>query len=155
MKIDFYLLWIVIPLFFGFIIGYIGKPDEWYEKLKKPLLNPPKLVFPIAWTNLYILIGISYYYGLYKKEFKFWIMPIIHLFFNFAYSPIFFYYKQKLGAAVLTTLIFILAIMTLIQFKKTDKTMISVYLLIPYLLWLVFANYLAWSIYYLNLNNSK
>jgi tryptophan-rich sensory protein len=150
MKFDFYLLWIVIPLFLGFIIGSIGKPDEWYEKLKKPLLNPPRLVFPIAWTILYILIGISYYYGLYKKELKFWIIPIIHLLFNFAYSPIFFYYKQKLGAAILTTLIFILAIMTLIQFKKTNKTMISVYLIIPYLLWLVFANYLAWSIYYLN-----
>jgi len=153
MKFDFYLLWIVIPLFLGFIIGSIGKPDDWYEKLKKPLLNPPRLVFPIAWTILYILIGISYYYGLYKKELKFWIIPIIHLLFNFAYSPIFFYYKQKLGAAILTTLIFILAIMTLIQFKKIDKTMISVYLLIPYLLWLVFANYLAWSIYYLNKSN--
>ena len=153
MKIDFYSLWIVIPLLLGFLIGSIGKPDEWYEKLKKPLLNPPRLVFPIAWTILYILIGISYYYGLYKQEFKYWILPIIHLIFNFAYSPVFFYYKQKLGAAILTTLIFILAVMTLIQFSKTDKTLISVYLLIPYLLWLVFANYLAWSIYYLNLTS--
>lgn len=150
MKIDFYSLWIIIPLLLGFLIGSIGKPDEWYEKLRKPQFNPPRIVFPIAWTILYILIGISYYYGLYKQEFKYWILPIVHLIFNFAYSPVFFYYKQKLGAAILTTFIFILAVMTLIQFSKTDKTLISVYLLIPYLLWLVFANYLAWSVYYLN-----
>ena len=67
MKFDIYLIWIIIPLFFGFLSGSIGKPDEWYEKLQKPSLNPPRIVFPIAWTILYILLGFAYYYGLYKK----------------------------------------------------------------------------------------
>ena len=150
MKLDFYLLLIVIPIIFGFISGSIGRPDEWYEKLKKPRFNPPRIIFPIAWTILYILMGFAYYYGLYKKDVKFFILPFIHLLLNFCYTPMFFYFKQILGSAILTLIILILAIATLIQFAKTDNTLISVYLLIPYILWLLFANYLAWSIFILN-----
>jgi len=150
MKLDFYLIWIFIPIFFGFLSGSIGKPDIWYEKLNKPSLNPPRIIFPIFWTILYILLGFSYYFALYKKNFIFYILPIIHLLLNFLYSPLFFYYKQILGSAILTLLILFFAIITLIQFAITEKTLISVYLMIPYILWLIFANYLSWSIYKLN-----
>lgn len=82
--------------------------------------------------------------------FNYNIIPVIHLLLNFLYTPMFFYFKQKLGSAILTLLILIFEILTVIQFGLTDKTMISVYLMIPYLIWLLFANYLAWSIYKLN-----
>ena len=62
----------------------------------------------------------------------------------------FFYYKQILGSAILTLLILIFAILTVIQFGLTNKSLIPVYLFIPYILWLMFANYLSWSIYKLN-----
>lgn len=150
MKFDIYLIWIIIPLFFGFLSGSIGKPDEWYEKLQKPSLNPPRIVFPIAWTILYILLGFAYYYGLYKKDLKFYIIPIIHLLLNFSYSPMFFYFKQILGSAILTLFVLFFAILTMIQFGITNKNLIPVYLFIPYILWLIFANYLSWSIYKLN-----
>lgn len=150
MKLDFYLLWLVIPLIFGFLIGSIGRPDKWYENLNKPVYNPPRIVFPIAWTILYILIGISYYFGLYKKALIYYLIPIIHLILNFLYSPMFFYYKQILGSAILTLIILIFAIMTLIQFAMTNKSIVSAVLLIPYIIWLIFANYLSWSIYKLN-----
>lgn len=150
MKIDFYLILIFIPLVFGFIFGSFSKPDVWYEKLIKPRFNPPRIVFPIAWTILYILIGVSYYYGLYEKDYKYFIIPFVHLSLNFLYSPLFFNYKKILGSAILTFMILIFAIMTLIQFAMTNKNLISVYLLIPYILWLIFANYLAWSIYKVN-----
>jgi len=145
--------WIIIfiPIIFGFISGRIGNVDDWYiKKLKKPMFNPPSYVFPIAWTILYILIGVSYYYGLYKKSFIYWIIPTIHLLLNFSYSPVFFYYKQILGAAILTTLILLTALMVMFQFFYYSKYKIAVYLLIPYILWLSFANYLAWSIYIIN-----
>jgi tryptophan-rich sensory protein len=147
---NFYLLWLFIPIIGGFISGRIGKPDEWYNNLNKPKYNPPKIIFPIAWTILYILMGISYYYGLYKMPFNYNIIPIIHLLLNFSYTPMFFYFKQKLGSAILTILIFIFGLLTIIQFGLMDKTLISVYLMIPYLIWLIFANYLSWSIYKLN-----
>jgi tryptophan-rich sensory protein len=147
---NFYLLWLFIPIIGWFISGRIGKPDEWYNNLNKPKYNPPKIIFPIAWTILYILMGISYYYGLYKMPFNYNIIPIIHLLLNFSYTPMFFYFKQKLGSAILTILIFIFGLLTIIQFGLMDKTLISVYLMIPYLIWLIFANYLSWSIYKLN-----
>ena len=150
MKIDIYLILIFIPIIFGFIAGSIGKPDEWYEELNKPRFNPPRIVFPIAWTILYILLGISYYYGLYKKNFIYFIIPFIHLILNFFYTPIFFYFKKILGAAIIAFIILIFALMTMIQFAMTNKNLISVYLMIPYIIWLIFANYLAWSIYKLN-----
>jgi benzodiazapine receptor len=150
MKFDFYLLWLVIPLIFGFLIGSIGRPGKWYENLNKPEYNPPRIVFPIAWTILYILIGISYYLGLYKKGLIYYFIPIFHLILNFLYSPMFFYYKQILGSAILTLIILIFAIMTLIQFAITNKSVVSAVLLIPYIIWLIFANYLSWSIYKLN-----
>ena len=31
-----------------------------YNDLIKPTLSPPGIVFPIAWTIIYLLIGISY-----------------------------------------------------------------------------------------------
>jgi len=150
MNIDIYLILIFIPLIFGFIAGSIGKPDEWYQRLNKPPFNPPKFVFPIAWTILYILIGISYYYALYKKSFIYFIIPFIHLIFNFLYTPIFFYYKNILGSAIIALFTLIFAFITIFQFAITNKNLISVYLLIPYIFWLIFANYLAWSIYKLN-----
>ncbi len=150
MKINPYLLLIFVPIIFGFLVGSIGKPDEWYEKLKKPLFNPPRIVFPIAWTILYILLGIAYYFGLNNKDFRYFIIPFIHLILNFSYSPMFFYFKKILGSAILTLIILIFAIMTMIQFAITNKNLISVYLMIPYILWLIFANYLAWSIYKIN-----
>ena len=36
MKLNFYLIWLIIPLFFGFLSGSIGNRDEWYNKLNKP-----------------------------------------------------------------------------------------------------------------------
>lgn len=147
---NFYLLWLFIPIIGGFINGRIGKPDKWYDNLNKPKYNPPRILFPIAWTILYILLGISYYYGLYKMSFIYNIIPVIHLLLNFLYTPIFFNFKQKLAAAILTILILIFGILTAIQFGLTNKSLISVYLMIPYFIWLLFANYLSWSIYKLN-----
>ncbi len=150
MKFDLYLLWLFVPIIGGFLSGRIGQPDKWYEKLNKPKYNPPRIVFPIAWTILYILLGIAYYYGLYKKSIVLLIIPVTHLILNFLYTPMFFYYKQILGSAILTLIILIFAIITAIQFAITNNKLTSVYLMIPYLCWLVFANYLSWSIYKLN-----
>ena len=142
---------IFIPLIIGFLIGYFAKPDISYKKLKKPEYNPPNYIFPITWSILYILIGISYYLALKDKLFEYWLIPIIHLILNFSYSPMMFIYKKLFESAIITSLILITAIITLILFYKYKK-IFSVVLLIPYILWLCFANYLAWSIYLLNKN---
>ncbi len=47
-----------------FKLGSGPRNYEWYQTLKKPKINPPQWVFPIVWTILYILIGISFYFYL-------------------------------------------------------------------------------------------
>jgi tryptophan-rich sensory protein len=140
---------IFIPLIFGFIIGNLSKPDEWYFNLKKPKLTPPGYVFGIAWSILYLLIGISYYLALKDKSIEYWIIPIIHLILNYAYTPLIFMYKRLFESAIITLLVLITAIIVMILFYSYGN-MISIYLLIPYIIWLLFANYLAWSVYSLN-----
>jgi translocator protein len=152
MRINPLVLFIPIPLLLGSLIGNIGRPDKWYNnKLKKPELNPPNYIFPIVWTILYLMIGISYYLALSKtKDIKNWILPILHLLLNFSYSPMFFYFRELLLSSILTTLILITGLMIIYQFSILDNSLISTYLLIPYIIWLCFANYLSWSIYFIN-----
>lgn len=147
--LDFNLLIIILPLIVGFVIGQLSKPGEWYFKLNKPKLTPPSYVFGIAWSILYILIGISYYIALKDKSIEYWIIPLLHLVLNYIYTPLIFMYKRLLESAILTTLILITAVIVMILFYSYDNK-ISAYLLIPYILWLSFANYLAWSVYILN-----
>jgi len=140
---------IFAPLIIGFLIGMLSKPDEWYFSLNKPRFNPPNYLFSIAWSILYLLIGISYYLALKDKPLVYWVIPIIHLLLNFLYTPMIFIYKKLFESAFITLLTLITAIIVAILFYNYKKY-ISVYLLIPYILWLIFANYLAWSVYYLN-----
>jgi tryptophan-rich sensory protein len=101
--------------------------------------------------SLYLMIGISYYLALSKtKDIKNWILPILHLLLNFSYSPMFFYFRELLLSSILTTLILITGLMIIYEFSILDNSLISTYLLIPYIIWLCFANYLSWSIYFIN-----
>lgn len=139
----------ISPLLLGFLIGFFTKPSKWYFDLKKPYYNPPGYIFSIVWFILYILIGISYYYALNDKSYEYWIIPIIHLLLNFLYTPIIFIFNRLLESAFIVLLTLITLIIIMILFYNYEKYF-SLILLIPYLLWLIFANYLAWSVYYLN-----
>lgn len=158
MKIDIKIIIAIITIIIlfginGIIMYYFSaKPDKWYNDLKKSQLNPPGYVFGIAWTILYILIFISYIIAFSQLDYIYWLIPIIQLLLNFAYSPVFFYYKKILGAAILTTIILIMTLITIYIFSL--KSYYAVILLIPYILWLFFANYLAWSVYILNKNKN-
>jgi benzodiazapine receptor len=151
MRINPLILFIPIPLILGSLMGNIGKPDGWYKKLKKPNLSPPNYVFPVVWTILYLMIGISYFLALQNtNDVKDLILPFLHLLLNFAYSPLFFYFKEILLSAILTSLILITALMLFYQFSILDESLLASYFLIPYIIWLSFANYLSWSIYFIN-----
>jgi len=150
MNLDIYMIWIFIPIFFGMLLGRIGRPDDWYKKLKKPPYNPPNYLFGIVWTILYLMIGFSIYLGIKgRKDLFIYILIISHLILNFSYSPLFFYFKQLLLSSIITSLVLITALWIIYEFMK-DKRFISIYLFIPYIIWLSYANYLSWSIYLLN-----
>ena len=122
-----------------------------YNDLIKPILSPPGIVFPIAWTIIYLLIGISYMLlkekGEVAKETK--QLYYSQLVFNYLWTFIFFVFKLRLLSVLWIIILDILVIIMTYQFYKQNK--ISGILLIPYVLWLLFATYLNISIYFLNI----
>lgn len=122
-----------------------------YNDLVKPVLSPPEIVFPIAWTIIYLLIGISYMLlkekGEVSKETK--QLYFIQLLFNYLWTFIFFVFRLRLLSVLWIIILDVLVIVMTYQFYKQDK--LSSILLIPYVLWLLFATYLNISIYFLNI----
>lgn len=126
--------------------------SNWYLSLNKPPLSPPSSVFVPVWSVLYILMFISL--GLYiaqdteKSKIRGFIYFFIQLFFNAIWSPIFFI-LQNIGFALLVVIFLdIFVLMTIKEFYKISK--ISAYLLIPYLIWILFATYLNGVYLYIN-----
>ena len=144
------LFYIFFPLIIGGIVSLLIKNSIDYSELIKPILAPPKVLFPIAWTIIYFLMGLSYY--LYKKKEKdFSFVNIIYylqLFVNALWSIIFFLWKLRFVAIICITILDILVILLIYLFYQKNK--ISAYLNIPYLLWILFATYLTIGIYILN-----
>ena len=149
-KIKIYAKSILIPVLIGGIVGLIISSAIDYNSLQKPFLAPPSIVFPIVWTILYILMGISY--GILKSKSltdkKIDLIYYIQLAVNAAWSIIFFLLKWRLFAFIWILLLDILVILMIIKFYKKDKT--AGFLQIPYILWTLFASYLNLAIYILN-----
>ena len=150
MNINLKFLQIFIPLILGFLIGYFNKPDKWYFNLKKSILTPPGIVFSIVWTILYLAIGISFYLTLKDKPYIYYLIPIIHLILNLLYTPLLFRYHNILLSSIICLLTLITGLIILYLFNKWNNNKLAVKLLIPYIIWLVFANYLSFSLYHLN-----
>ena len=122
-----------------------------YNDLIKPIVSPPGIVFPIAWTIIYLLIGISYTLlkekGEVPKETK--QLYYTQLIFNYLWTFIFFVFRLRLLSVLWIIILDVLVIIMTYQFYKQNK--LSGILLIPYVLWLFFATYLNISIYFLNI----
>ena len=118
--------------------------------LQKPPFAPPGAVFPIVWTILYVLMGISY--GILKTNNQTdeeidWIY-YIQLAINALWSIIFFTFKWRLFAFVWIILLAVAIIAMITKFYNKNK--IAGLLQIPYILWVVFAAYLNFGFYILN-----
>ena len=144
------IFYLFFPLLCGSLIGLLISGSMDYGILNKPLLSPPGFIFPIVWSILYILMGISYY--LYKNNGNNNINLIktyyLQLFFNLAWSIFFFILKWRLFTIFWTIALLMLVIYLLYLFYQEYKT--STYLNIPYLIWLIFATYLTIGVYILN-----
>ncbi len=141
--------YLFFPLIIGSFIGFLIKDQIDYTTLFLPPLAPPKILFPIVWSVLYFLLGISYF--LYQKEYedkKTKHIYYIQLFLNFIFSIFFFLFKWRLLSIIWIILLdfFLLKLINLFYNQKK----ISAYLNIPYLIWCLFATYLTIGIYFLN-----
>lgn len=125
-----------------------------YREIRTPPLSPPSILFPIVWTILYILMGISaaiIYTNTnstdkLKKEA---LVPYASsLIVNFAWSIIFFNFRAFFVAFLWLLLLLFLIIKTIIAYKKISP--LAAYLQIPYAIWVSFAGYLNLGIWLLN-----
>lgn len=150
-NISTLILFILIPLTVGSLSALLGGNMSTYSQLNKPSISPPAILFPIVWSILYILMGISSYLifqsgspgsaralNTYKLQ----------LFFNFIWSILFFRFDLYLFSFLwLLALIVLIAIM-IWQFYQISP--LAAGLQIPYLLWCMFAAVLNFMIYRLN-----
>ncbi len=141
----------LFPLIIGGIVGIITSNSMDYNDLIKPTLAPPEIVFPIAWTIIYLLIGISYTLLKEKGEVPKETQQLYYtqLIFNYLWTFIFFVFRLRLLSVLWIIILDVLVIIMTYQFYKQNK--LSGILLIPYILWLLFATYLNISIYFLNI----
>lgn len=117
------------------------------DSLVKPLLFPPKILFPIVWTILYFLMSISLYLSS-KYNKNLYKVYGIQLILNSLWSPLFFMFKTYLFSTIELLILIIFVEIMIEEMKQENK--LSAYLQIPYFIWLLFALYLNVSIYILN-----
>lgn len=149
-KFWVYVKSILIPVAIGGIVGLIQSSANDYGNLKKPPLSPPGIVFPIVWTILYIIMGISYAIlktnG--KVDDKVNKVYYSQLIVNALWTIIFFNLKLRLLAFLWIILLAILVIIMIKEFYKRNK--VAGLLQIPYIIWVAFATYLNFGVYILN-----
>ena len=149
-KAKTYIKSILLPLILGGIVGFLISGFMDYNELVKPVLSPPAILFPIVWTILYILMGVSY--GILKTkdltteniDYLYYIQLAV----NLIWPILFFVLDLRFLAFIWILILDVLVIIMTIKFYSKDK--LAGILLIPYVLWLLFATYLNLSIYLLN-----
>lgn len=149
-KVGIYIKSILIPIIVGGVVGFITSGFMDYMELKQPFLAPPGFIFPIVWTILYTLMGISY--GILKSnnltDSETDLIYYLQLAVNALWSIFFFIFKWRLFSFFWIILLAILVILMIVKFYSKNK--VAGLIQIPYLLWILFASYLNLSIYILN-----
>ena len=147
------LLWnLALPLLTGGLAALITQSSmEQFATFRQPPLSPPGWLFPVVWTILYTLMGISsYLVSQSDSPLKNTALRIygIQLGVNFFWPILFFRLNAFLGAFFWILLLWILVLVMIVLFYKVKP--IAGLLQIPYLLWITFAAYLNLAIYLLN-----
>lgn len=149
MKLSKKLFYLFLPLLLGSLVGFIISGYIDYNELLKPPLSPPSWLFPVMWTIIYLLMGISYY--LLKQEYdnkRIDRLYYVQLGVNLLWSIIFFLFKARMFACIWIIVLDILVCLMIYSFYRIKK--VSGFLNIIYMIWILFATYLTIGIYILN-----
>ena len=145
---------LAVPLITGAVSGFLTRSAmQQYGQLNQPPLSPPSAVFPVVWTTLFLLMGISAYLVTMKlsdrlKSFDLPAVYWIQLIVNFIWPLIFF--NLSIYGIALAWLILLIILVIYMIFQFHDITPAAGWLQVPYLLWLIFAGYLNAGIWLLN-----
>lgn len=116
-----------------------------YSTLEKPPLSPPGWVFPVVWTILYALMGISAFLIYHsdgepvrvKSALRTYVLQLIV---NFSWSIFFFRFEALWASVAVIAILIILVIAMIVKFAKIRPA--AALINIPHLVWLLFAAYL-------------
>ena len=156
MKINWKLLvlCIAIPLAAGALAAFLtGGGMEVFESVNKPPLSPPTWLFPVVWTILYTLMGISSYLILTSEAEREEVQNALSIYayqlaVNFLWPTFFFNFQWYFFSFLWLLLLIVLVAAMIREFYKISKP--AAFLNIPYLIWLIFAGYLNLTIWWLN-----
>ena len=131
-------------------LATVSFKEPWYSTLIKPSFNPPDWVFGPVWTILYLMMTIAIwsYWHSKNNDMNTVYIYFIHLVFNSAWSIVFFVYHNIFLALIVLLILISLILVLIVRFRRVKK--MSSYLMVPYLLWTIFALILNLSILILN-----
>jgi len=151
-KIVTFILFLSITFSASLIGGLatINFKEPWYSVLNKPAFNPPDWIFAPVWTTLYLMMTVAVwiFWHTKNKNINTIYIYFIHLIFNTTWSVVFFVFHNMVLALIVLIILIALIINLILRFKRVN--MLSVYLMIPYLLWCCFALILNSSLLVLN-----
>ncbi|MGM0634707.1 MAG: TspO/MBR family protein [Bacteroidota bacterium] len=146
---------VAVCLMVGFLssIATQSSVGDWYEMLEKPVFNPPNYVFAPVWSILYVLMGVAagvvWSRGLHHA----WVKTAMYhfsfqLLLNLSWSVVFFGLREPFWALLVILGLLVFIVLTIKWFKVVNN--LAAYLLIPYLLWVLYATALNFEIWRLN-----
>ena len=149
-----YLFWIAFTEAVGGISALLTRKgmDFFNAAVTKPPFTPPPAAFGIAWALLYLLMAIGIarveLRQAAKSDSRSLYLYLLQLAFNFLWSLIFFQLRAYLIAFLWLIALWILILQMALSFRETDA--VAARLQIPYLLWVLFAGYLNFGVWFLN-----
>ena len=147
-----YLKSIAIPLAVGGVSAFFTmKGMPYYDMQKKPFFTPPNAVFPIVWTILYTLMGVSaamIWQSNDPKKKDALKTYALQLAVNFFWSVLFFGLHQYFLAFLWLLLLILLVAKMIKEFAQINLK--AAKLQIPYLLWCIFAAAINFGVWWLN-----
>src|ERR1700733_10093783 len=156
-KFSFFplLVSLLITLAIGFAAALVTRPQiaGWYSTLVKPSYNPPAWLFAQVWTVIYVLIAVAAYLVWQQRDGSTNYLTaravyIIQLALNFSWFVVFFGFHALVAALLIIILLWMMIVLNIRWFGKFSKT--TGWLLLPYFLWVSFADILNYSPYALN-----
>ena len=151
-KFISFILFFIITYSASFIGGMatISFKEPWYSELIKSNYNPPDWIFAPVWTALYLMMTLAIWFFWHSKnrDMNTIYIYFIHIVFNTTWSIIFFGLHQILFALIVLLVLIFLIIILIIRFKRVNLA--SYYLMIPYLLWTLYALFLNFNLLILN-----
>jgi tryptophan-rich sensory protein len=153
-HLQWFVAWICISFLAPVPAALISDPGSWYDQLVKPAVVPPGWVFSVVWTTIYFLMGVAAYLvwstnTADRLKRNAIILFCLQLVINALWSPIFFGLHSLYGGIFCLGLLILLVSITACYFWKISRPAGLIFSL--YLLWLLFAFYLNFSIIILDI----